>query len=311
MKIRLFLVFGLLAALHVPLVEAQQTTVQMVLTQPYTDTKLQVFDGETLTVTASGTMNWFTGGCGGKCLSTPDGQACPYTGFVAQGLPCWSLIGKIGPNGKPFEVGASLTFKANSSGQFFLGVNDNNYPDNTGSWTAEITIACSLSQLTFDPNDASYHRYPIGGGTIETQLCAKADKNCTREEVFRVFLSNSQFIAPTSDTQPVTNCKVTMVDISRFGLENMGIGIGGNPIQSIVNLQNYSVTNFTLPGHLLYPGKVVRTITEDSQYVLIETWGEGTGLLPTLNAFFAPGLWQEVDRGLRYAVIRDTFHLGK
>ena len=311
MKARLLPRFWLLAALCALPAAAQQKTVQLVLTRPYTSTGLILLGGETVTVTASGTMNWFTGSCGGKCTSTPDGQACPYPGFVAQGLPCWSLIGKIGPTGKPFEVGSSLTFKADSSGEFFLGINDNNYPDNTGSWTAGITVACSAPQMTFDANDPSYHRYPSGGGNIETQLCTKADKNCTREEVFRVFLSNSQFIAPTGDTQPVTNCKVTMVDISRFGLQNMGIGIGANPIQSIVDLQNYSVTNYTLPGHLLYPGKVVRTITEDSQDVLIETWGEGTGLLPTLNAFFAPGLWQEVDRALRYAVIRDTFHLGK
>jgi hypothetical protein len=49
-------------------------------------------------------------------------------------------VGKIGANGTPFEVGSSfvLTVPSAASGELYLGVNDNNYPDNSGSWTSLI-----------------------------------------------------------------------------------------------------------------------------------------------------------------------------
>jgi len=57
-------------------------------------------------------------------------------------LACWSLIGKIGQNGTPFQVGTSLTnFTAHVSGELFLGVNDNILRDNTGSWIARIVVS--------------------------------------------------------------------------------------------------------------------------------------------------------------------------
>lgn len=43
--------------------------------------------------------------------------------------------------GTPFEVGSSSTFTASAAGEFFLGVNDNNFGDNVGSWTATITVS--------------------------------------------------------------------------------------------------------------------------------------------------------------------------
>jgi hypothetical protein len=126
-----------------------QQRLQIVLTQPWTDTGMEIVKGQIITVTASGDMNWFTPqpgwpGCPvpGKCVSKPDGTSCPYSGFLAQGLACWSLIGKIG-DGTAFKVGSLLKdFPAPASGELFLGVNDNNYADNSGKWEAEITTGC-------------------------------------------------------------------------------------------------------------------------------------------------------------------------
>jgi hypothetical protein len=131
----------------------QQRTISIILTQPLTDTGLQVVQGQIISVTASGSLNWFTGGCpvAGACVTTPAGQTCPYIGFYAQGLPCWSLIGQIG-NGVPFEVGTSLqNFSAPNAGELYLGVNDTYYPDNTGSWIAVVSLAlppCSITSRT-------------------------------------------------------------------------------------------------------------------------------------------------------------------
>jgi len=124
----------------------------IMLNQEWTATGVLMVQGETFTVTASGDMNWFTPipsrgwrGCppGANCHTTPDGAACPFQGFLAQGLPCWSLIGRIGI-GPVFRVGSSLqNFTASSTGELYLGVNDTppDYFDNTGDWQAEITTS--------------------------------------------------------------------------------------------------------------------------------------------------------------------------
>jgi hypothetical protein len=123
-------------------------TLSIILTQPYTDTQVSVTAGETITITASGTLMYATASecpAGDTCQSTPAGEATsncsnPAEGpFTAPTLNCWSLIGKIGVNGTPFEVGDSLTITASTSGTLYLGVNDDDYNDNSGTWTATIS----------------------------------------------------------------------------------------------------------------------------------------------------------------------------
>lgn len=69
-------------------------------------------------------------------------------GFPAPEAPCWSLIGRIGDHGVPFYIGASTTFRAQTVGQLFLGVNDNQLGDNSGLWTATVTTNSLSSPLT-------------------------------------------------------------------------------------------------------------------------------------------------------------------
>lgn len=57
---------------------------------------------------------------------------------AAWAAPCWSLIARIG-NGSPFEVGTS-TQVVTTAGELYLGVNDNNFSDNSGSWTVRIKL---------------------------------------------------------------------------------------------------------------------------------------------------------------------------
>jgi hypothetical protein len=117
------------------------------LTQPYTDTNVQISSGETFTVMASGTLQYAsaTTCTSGSCQTTPAGEPPAYCtndsegAFAAAELNCWSLIGKIGVNGTPFEVGDSLTMTATTSGTLYLGVNDDYYGDNSGAWTAVIS----------------------------------------------------------------------------------------------------------------------------------------------------------------------------
>jgi hypothetical protein len=150
---------GLGSGIHAP----PKRDIQIVLTRPLTATGVQLAKGEKILITARGTMNWYTGGCNG-CTSTPDGRPCIGPGFYAVYLPCYSLIGRIGPRGSPFEVGSYKSVIADSSGELFLGVNDNGYPDNTGEWVATLSAANSSS-----PDSPVAHR---GSKALEKLLTA-------------------------------------------------------------------------------------------------------------------------------------------
>jgi hypothetical protein len=131
-------------------------SVNIVLTQEWTGTNLYLLKGQSFTVTASGNMNWYTGSTCTTCMSTPAGGDCSQdntSGFSFPGLQCWSLIGMI-RGGAVFEVGDSYSGVADSSGELYLGVNDNNYPDNTGSWVAVVKTTppgCNDEANTYTP----------------------------------------------------------------------------------------------------------------------------------------------------------------
>lgn len=116
----------------------------------WNDTGASVQSGGFVNLNASGLINVRNGNPGfsnspaGQSSADPGCIAGPTTygpGWTANGLPCWSLIGKIGQNGTPFAVGNSLTYTVPNgvSGELYLGINDNYFPDNSGSWTVVIT----------------------------------------------------------------------------------------------------------------------------------------------------------------------------
>jgi hypothetical protein len=45
----------------------------------------------------------------------------------------------------PFEVGSKITMTAAAAGEFYLGVNDNFFGDNSGAWSATITVGPASS----------------------------------------------------------------------------------------------------------------------------------------------------------------------
>ena len=116
------------------------TTISVPGAQPWTDTGVSVLAGDSVSVTAGGIIH-IAGSDPGK---TPDGApGCiatdsPTDNWEAPGLTCWSMIGRIGDN-QAFEIGSTNTFTAASSGELFLGVNDDYFPDNSGAWSASIT----------------------------------------------------------------------------------------------------------------------------------------------------------------------------
>lgn len=114
-------------------------------TQSWTDTGVDVRTGEMFSVNATGGIRFSEGGL----IESPngDGVDCHHLSveihsrtFPDANLSCHSLIGRIGLSGSVFEVGSSGRFQAYAAGRLYLGVNDNFFPDNTGSWIAEISV---------------------------------------------------------------------------------------------------------------------------------------------------------------------------
>jgi hypothetical protein len=93
--------------------------------------------GDAVTISASGAVSMG----GGWAPGPPEGLAktCKKIGFPAPNLRCWSLIGRVGEDGTPFYVGNGLLLHASTSGELYLGVNDDQLGDNSGSWTAVVS----------------------------------------------------------------------------------------------------------------------------------------------------------------------------
>jgi len=132
-----------------PAAPAGAVSVNVPGNQGWTDTGVSLSAGDTVTISASGLVTLTTDGHIPPMSPAgfpPNCTAAEVYGqffvpFPAVQLPCWSLIGQIGTVGPIFEVGANTVFQAQTSGELFLGVNDNNLGDNSGSWNAVVTVA--------------------------------------------------------------------------------------------------------------------------------------------------------------------------
>jgi hypothetical protein len=126
------------------------TTFSVPAQVPWYDTGVTVSTGDRITIKASGKIYIGAVNAGQPSISDYQGPAGAVGtstsnqntrfAFVAPGLVPWSLVGKIGPSGTPFQVGEQTTVTASVAGRLFLTVNDNNFGDNSGSWNVSVAI---------------------------------------------------------------------------------------------------------------------------------------------------------------------------
>lgn len=140
----LALALGCLAAAPAAAVAGTSVGVRSVMVagdRAWTDTGIDVPSESEVDVLASGLIQIAESDSPGK---SPDGdRACVGTGaFVALGLHCWALIGRIGENGKPVELGSGEDIEAGSGGRLYLGINDDFFADNRGVWLAGLRVSC-------------------------------------------------------------------------------------------------------------------------------------------------------------------------
>jgi hypothetical protein len=74
-------------------------------------------------------------------LVGPAGQGEAESDFPCPEFPAYSMIGKIGEDGKCFLVGDYLAMVPDEDGFLFLGINDNTPLDNAGRFNVEVSIA--------------------------------------------------------------------------------------------------------------------------------------------------------------------------
>lgn len=108
------------------------------------DTGIELRGGDQVSVSATGTV--IAGRRAGEV--SPDGGRVSGLGIVsAYPVPTagvGALIGYVrltnGQNTAPFIIGSQQSFAAQADGRLFLLVNDDNYNDNSGSFTARIRV---------------------------------------------------------------------------------------------------------------------------------------------------------------------------
>jgi hypothetical protein len=107
--------------------------------QNWTSTGMTVRKGQMITVAATGTVQLSDDT---NDIATPSGAK---SGRYAANAPlknvlAGGLIGRIGPSGTPFGIGENATFAAPAAGLLYLGVNDDGYGDNRGSFQVQVTV---------------------------------------------------------------------------------------------------------------------------------------------------------------------------
>jgi hypothetical protein len=206
-----------------PVLADAGATVSVSGTVPWTDTGLSVSSGDTISITASGTI-FIAGSDPGKTPSGAPGCTAansPTDTWVAPGLTCWSMIGRIGDN-TAFEVGTGTSFTAASSGELFLGVNDDFFGDNAGAWTADITITSGgCSAAPNGPQNVTDSATSDGGVTV---TWTAPQPNCATVDHYEVVAMTSDGSSSTPVMAvPVTATTGTISGLHLCGFYTLGV----------------------------------------------------------------------------------------
>jgi hypothetical protein len=99
--------------------------------QAWTPTGLILSRGDTLTISATGDINFGAG------TSSSNGSSERNAANPVPAIGTGALIARIG-NGRPFPIGSQTRFQAPAAGQLFLGINDTHVQDNDGTFEVQI-----------------------------------------------------------------------------------------------------------------------------------------------------------------------------
>jgi len=110
----------------------------------WTDSGIQVRQGELVRFTATGQLQW---GDGKDKTVGPDGSTSKITAvtkaYPVRAFGAGGLIGRVG-KGDAFKIGAKAELMMPASGELFLGINDNSFKDNKGEFRVTIVKLSAL-----------------------------------------------------------------------------------------------------------------------------------------------------------------------
>ena len=110
------------------------------INMPWIDTGIDIADGDTLTIVTAPAGNHPP--CDGRtgCPPYREADAVIVDGALGKGLT--ALVGRIGPEGKPFSVGKEYDETASDPGRLYIGYNDcwGCWTDNRGAFEVTITL---------------------------------------------------------------------------------------------------------------------------------------------------------------------------
>jgi hypothetical protein len=104
------------------------------------NTRVRITSGQVVTVSTSGIVNLWGGTP--QSNSEPNGfssSVCSNSRCAMQGTSYGVIVGRLGSS-EPFKIGASSQFTASTTGDLYLAVNDDYYPDNSGAFTATFSV---------------------------------------------------------------------------------------------------------------------------------------------------------------------------
>lgn len=135
---------------------ATQMSVVVPGTEPWTDTGIDISIDDTMLIEAEGEVTPKADArvkigttdteidIEGVPFNDPNGNPDPGARmYNVEGLReagHAALIGRIGEDGVPFQVGSQLLAQADAEGRLFLGINDTGVDNNDGEFTATITV---------------------------------------------------------------------------------------------------------------------------------------------------------------------------
>jgi serine/threonine protein kinase len=124
-------------------------TVSVDSERAWTDTRIDLRASDTAAIVADGKIRVTgdrrigiqqPGGFSPNCSRPRELFHQPAGPVPAPQLNCWSLIGRVGAAGAIFEIGMRGNVPPGLTGRLYLGVNDDDYTDNSGFWTAVVTV---------------------------------------------------------------------------------------------------------------------------------------------------------------------------
>ena len=120
-------------------------TTSVVPTQGWTATGVTLRAGTDVAIRASGHIRFGQQPIDRMApAGLPRGPQCeavagPGAQWVAPGLDCYALIGRIG-SGEPFVIGNGASIDVVADGELMLAANDNNFADNSGAWSVAVSV---------------------------------------------------------------------------------------------------------------------------------------------------------------------------